>query len=77
MNATILRRAAIISTFGVALSGCAGWSGAEKGTAIGAGVGAAAGYAVGGGVLGTVGGAALGGVVGHEVGENQDNKKGR
>jgi osmotically inducible lipoprotein OsmB len=60
---------------GVLLGGCASWSDARKGTAIGAGAGAVIGNAVGGGVLGTVGGAAVGGVVGHEIGKNQDEKK--
>ena len=64
---------AIVSA--LAFAGCSTWSGAEKGTAIGAGVGAAAGHVIGGGVLGTVGGAVAGGVIGHEVGENQDQKK--
>jgi len=59
------------------LGGCGTWSNAEKGTAIGAGAGAAIGHATGGGVLGTVGGAAGGGVIGHEIGENQDEKKGK
>lgn len=77
MNTMIIRRAAILSAFGVALSGCAGWSDAQKGTAIGAATGGAAGAVLGGGVLGTVGGAAVGGVIGHEVGENRDEKKER
>jgi osmotically inducible lipoprotein OsmB len=59
----------------VLLGGCASWSDAQKGTAIGPGAGALIGNAVGGGVLGTVGGAAVGGVVGHEIGRNQDQKK--
>lgn len=49
------------------LSGCAGMTSQEKGTAIGAGVGAVGGAVLGGGTLGTLGGAAVGGVIGHEV----------
>lgn len=51
----------------LALSGCAGMTRQEKGTATGAVVGGVAGSVLGGGVLGTVGGAAVGGVIGHEV----------
>jgi len=75
MNISTLRTGALALVAALAFGGCSTWSGAEKGTAIGAGAGAAVGHAVGGGVLGTVGGAALGGVIGHEVGENQDQKK--
>jgi osmotically inducible lipoprotein OsmB len=50
------------------LGGCAGMSGQDKNTAIGAGVGAVGGAILtGGSALGTVGGAAVGGVIGHEV----------
>ena len=50
------------------LSGCAGMSQQDKGTAIGAGVGAVGGAVLtGGSAAGTVGGAAVGGVIGHEV----------
>ena len=69
------RRIGMLLACGVLLGGCASWSGAQKGTAIGAGTGALIGNAVGGGVLGTVGGAAVGGVVGHEIGKDQDRKK--
>ena len=75
MNISTLRNGALAVVAGLAFAGCSTWSGAEKGTAIGAGAGAAVGHAVGGGVLGTVGGAAVGGVIGHEVGQNQDEKK--
>lgn len=51
----------------VGLSGCAGMSAQEKGTATGAVVGGVAGNVLGGGVLGTAAGAAVGGVIGHEV----------
>ena len=58
-----------------ASTGCATWdglSGAQKGTAIGAGVGGVAGAVItDGGVLGTVGGAAVGGVVGQEISKRQ------
>lgn len=51
----------------VVLSGCAGMSAQDKGTATGAVVGGVAGNVLGGGVLGTAAGAAVGGVIGHEV----------
>ena len=51
----------------VGLSGCAGMSAQDKGTATGAVVGGVAGNVLGGGVLGTAAGAAVGGVIGHEV----------
>ncbi|WP_394787267.1 glycine zipper 2TM domain-containing protein [Rhodoferax sp.] len=51
----------------VILSGCAGMSHQEKGTATGAAIGGVAGAVTGGGVLGTAAGAAIGGVIGHEV----------
>ena len=50
------------------LTGCAGMSQQDKGTAVGAGVGAVGGAVLtGGSALGTVGGAAVGGLIGHEV----------
>jgi osmotically inducible lipoprotein OsmB len=49
------------------MSGCAGMTAQEKGTATGAVLGGVAGNVVGGGVLGTAAGAAVGGVIGHEV----------
>jgi osmotically inducible lipoprotein OsmB len=53
----------------ISLAGCAGMSGQDKNTAIGAGVGAVGGAILtGGSAVGTVGGAAVGGVIGHEVG---------
>ena len=75
MNTSTLRNGALALMAGLAFAGCSTWTGAQKGTAIGAGAGAAVGHAVGGGVLGTVGGASVGGVIGHEIGENQDEKK--
>jgi osmotically inducible lipoprotein OsmB len=51
----------------VVLSGCAGMTRQEKGTATGAVIGGVVGSASGGGVLGTAAGAAVGGVIGHEV----------
>ena len=51
----------------LALSGCAGMTRQEKGTATGAVVGGVAGSVLCGGVLCTAGGAAVGGVIGHEV----------
>jgi len=59
------------------LGACSTWSGAEKGTAIGATGGAVVGNALTGGMLGTVGGAVAGGIIGHEVGDDQDRKKQR
>lgn len=58
---------ASIATLLLGLSGCAGMTEQEKGTAIGAGAGAIGGAVLGGGTLGTLGGAAVGGVIGHEV----------
>lgn len=50
------------------LVGCAGMTGREKNTAVGAGVGAVGGAVLtGGSALGTVGGAAIGGFIGHEL----------
>jgi osmotically inducible lipoprotein OsmB len=47
------------------LGGCAGMSGQDKNTAVGAGIGAIGGAILtGGSALGTVGGAAVGGVIG-------------
>ena len=52
----------------LSLSGCAGMSKQDKGTAIGAGAGAVGGAVLtGGSAVGTVGGAVVGGVIGHEV----------
>ena len=70
---TIHRFAIIVPTAAallLGLSGCAGMSGQEKNTAIGAGAGAVVGAVLtGGSGVGTVGGAAVGGVIGHEVGK--------
>jgi osmotically inducible lipoprotein OsmB len=49
------------------MSGCAGMTAQEKGTATGAVLGGVAGNVVGGGLLGTAAGAAVGGVIGREV----------
>lgn len=52
----------------LSLGGCAGMSGRDKNTAVGAGAGAVVGAVLtGGSAVGTVGGAAVGGVIGHEV----------
>lgn len=51
----------------LSLSGCAGMTRQEKGTATGAVIGGVAGNVLGGGVLGTAAGAAVGGVIGHET----------
>jgi osmotically inducible lipoprotein OsmB len=62
--------ATLAFAFLVSLGGCAGMSGQEKSTAIGAGVGAVGGAVLtGGSAIGTVGGAAVGGLIGHEVGK--------
>jgi osmotically inducible lipoprotein OsmB len=39
--------------------------------------GAVGGAATGGSAIGTIGGAVVGGAIGNEVGENQDEKRGR
>ena len=57
----------LILTAAIALSGCAGMTHQEKGTATGAVIGGVAGNAIGGGLLGTAAGAAVGGVIGNEV----------
>ncbi|MFZ6693901.1 glycine zipper 2TM domain-containing protein [Undibacterium sp. SXout20W] len=50
------------------LNACAGMSGQQKSTAIGAGAGAVAGAVLtGGSGVGTVGGAVVGGVIGNEI----------
>jgi osmotically inducible lipoprotein OsmB len=60
--------AASLLTAALGLAGCAGMSGQDKNTAIGAGVGAVAGSVLtGGSTVGTVGGAAVGGVIGNQV----------
>lgn len=54
----------------VGLGGCAGMTGQERNTAIGAGAGAVGGAVLtGGSPLGMAAGAAVGGVIGHEVGK--------
>jgi osmotically inducible lipoprotein OsmB len=55
-------------TVALGLAGCAGMSGQDRNTAVGAGVGAVAGSVLtGGSTVGTVGGAAVGGVIGNQV----------
>jgi osmotically inducible lipoprotein OsmB len=64
-----------VSALVATMSGCAGWSSAEKGAAVGAVGGGVVGSAVSGGsTLGTLGGAAAGGIIGHEVGESRDRR---
>jgi osmotically inducible lipoprotein OsmB len=54
------------------LGACAGMSGQDKSTAVGAGAGAVGGAILtGGSAVGTVGGAVVGGVIGHEVGKDK------
>ena len=61
---------ATLATAALGLTGCAGMSQQDKGTAIGAGAGAVlGGVLTGGSAVGTVGGAAVGGVVGNQVGK--------
>jgi osmotically inducible lipoprotein OsmB len=71
MNKTIRITASTLAlAILLGLGGCAGMSGQDRSTAIGAGVGAVGGAVLtGGSALGTVGGAAVGGVIGHEVGK--------
>ena len=58
---------AAIAAAVLTLSGCAGMTRQEKGTATGAAIGGVAGAVMGGGALGTAAGAAVGGVIGHET----------
>lgn len=59
---------AVAAAMLLGLGGCAGMSGQDKNTAIGAGAGAVGGAILtGGSAIGTVGGAAVGGIIGHEV----------
>jgi len=58
---------AVAAAVFIGLSGCAGMTAQDKGTATGAVIGGVAGNVLGGGTLGTLGGAAVGGVIGHEV----------
>jgi len=75
MSKTIKIFSIIVLTAG--LSACAGMSNTERGTLIGAGTGAAVGSVISGGSpLGVVGGAAVGGIIGHEIGEDQDRRRG-
>lgn len=68
MNATFTSTARLMAaTALVILSGCAGMTAQEKGTATGAVIGGVAGNVLCGGLLCTGAGAAVGGVIGHEV----------
>lgn len=59
---------ASLLTLALGLSACAGMSGQDKNTALGAGAGAVVGGVLtGGSAVGTVGGAAVGGVIGNQV----------
>ncbi|TAK42880.1 MAG: glycine zipper 2TM domain-containing protein [Betaproteobacteria bacterium] len=58
---------AIAAAVLIVVSGCAGMTRQEQGTATGAVIGGVAGNVIGGGVLGTAAGAVVGGVIGHEV----------
>ncbi|MDB5917818.1 MAG: prenyltransferase [Massilia sp.] len=59
---------ASLVTVALGLAGCAGMSGQDRNTAVGAGVGAVAGSVLtGGSAVGAVGGAAVGGVIGNQV----------
>jgi osmotically inducible lipoprotein OsmB len=61
---------AVAAALLLGLGACAGMSGQDKSTAIGAGAGAVGGAILtGGSGIGTVGGAVVGGVIGHEVGK--------
>lgn len=65
-------RAVIGATLIAGLGACAGMSGQDQSTAVGAGVGAVGGAILtGGSAVGTVGGAVVGGVIGHEVGKDK------
>jgi osmotically inducible lipoprotein OsmB len=71
---TILRFAgtAFATILLAGLGACAGMSGQDKSTAVGAGAGAVGGAILtGGSAVGTVGGAVVGGVIGHEVGKDK------
>jgi len=60
--------AAVAAAMLVGLGGCAGMSGQDKNTVIGAGAGAVGGALLtNGSAVGTIGGAAVGGVIGHEI----------
>ena len=58
---------AALLVFALVLSGCAGMTRQERGTATGAVVGAVVGDVLCGGILCTVAGAAVGGALGHEA----------
>jgi len=69
-----ITKATLIVMLCAGLGGCAHWSSAEQGTAIGGATGAVVGNALTGGALGVIGGAAAGAYIGHEIGEDQDRK---
>ena len=67
---TIKQIVVSVSLVSVALGliGCAGMSGQDRNTAVGAGIGAVAGSVLtGGSTAGAIGGAAVGGVIGNQV----------
>jgi osmotically inducible lipoprotein OsmB len=65
-------RTALAATLLAGLGACAGMSGQDKSTVVGAGAGAVGGAILtGGSAVGTVGGAVVGGVIGHEVGKDK------
>jgi osmotically inducible lipoprotein OsmB len=66
-NSSSPRMLALASLMALALSGCAGMSEQEKGTATGAVIGGVAGSAMCGGLLCTGAGAVVGGAIGKEV----------
>ena len=73
-----LMACAVIVTFLAVISGCAEWSGTEKGAAVGAGTGGAAGalvgYATGYTVVGVLIGAVVGGATGAYIGNYMDKQ---
>lgn len=72
MKTTIQYSIGVIATTAlVFLTGCAGMTRQEQGTATGAVIGGVLGNAATGGLGGTAAGAAVGGVIGHEVTERK------
>jgi osmotically inducible lipoprotein OsmB len=68
LNRILLPVVALLLASTLGMTGCAGMTAQEKGTATGAVIGGVAGNAVcGGGLVCTGAGAAVGGVIGHEV----------
>lgn len=66
-TSTSPRMLALVGLMALALSGCAGMTQQEKGTATGAVIGGVAGSAMCGGLLCTGAGAVVGGAIGKEV----------